>query len=570
MIILIAAAAVLSIAAFGGQATAISACSAPAVNAPSTLPSALLVGSDSYQSYSYGFPAACGAVSLTSGTPPAGLTVDPNSGAISGDATGPVGTSTLTFQATLNGATSDETVALPVVDDVKVDPSGGELTGAANDGSLAYFSGLTANQVFDMDTANPPAGHGIAIAAGLLGPAAVAAFPALSGQNGPTGQHTLAMANFDAPQSAGVPASIAVAPQSTAVPTPFTAPFFPGSDTSCDRADAITGTTAGNLGTLIAYSCVASSEVRLEGVLADTFPSGTTLPTGCSYDPLYPGFIDCSTSWTLPNNGAPSGIAFDGADDIFIADARNDNVTIEPSNGSAAVIVTLPAGSKPANVAWDADNTTLYVADPGTGAISMVHLASDTMGNVTISDAGEIDLGPGTKPYGVAVDPANHRLVVTESGVDKAAVIDLSTTPATVLSTPTVGSVPDGVTIANGEAFVANEMGGVVSVIASAPPSTTTTTAPTSNAVAEVGTRAAITHDLATTVTRVPNHVKLRAFVRKVKAKLRYNAKHHIRARRTKRTHKSRGHHQTRAVRRGRAAVAVVDPLVAPLRPFGR
>jgi YVTN family beta-propeller protein len=172
----------------------------------------------------------------------------------------------------------------------------------------------------------------------------------------------------------------------------------------------------------------------------------------------------------------PSGIAFDPtADAVYVTDATSPGsvsvlagATCNAGNHSNCAATTISGvGDDPDGIAVDPSNGTLYVADAGSGVVSVVSEAADAV-------VATVALGPGTDPEAVAVDDSTHAVYVTDSGSNAVSVIDGTTCNAvtqtgcsTVATTIAVGSHPAGVVAdpATGTAYVANNGTGSVSVI---------------------------------------------------------------------------------------------------------
>jgi YVTN family beta-propeller protein len=87
------------------------------------------------------------------------------------------------------------------------------------------------------------------------------------------------------------------------------------------------------------------------------------------------------------------------------------------------------------------DGSTLYVANSGTGSISVIDLASGSVSPTPIT------LGVGTQPQGLALTPDGNTLYAADSGTGDISVIDLAANPPTV-STVSTGAGSDPVAIA--------------------------------------------------------------------------------------------------------------------------
>ncbi len=546
---------VCGVAAFSASPhrAAASAC-APTITVPQTLPTAEVNHAYSYQVAGTCLPTPT-TWSVSAGTLPGSLAIDHTTGVISGSPGTSVVTAALTIEAT-NGTTPiTKNVTLPVVQTLAVDPGAGELTGATNDGTLAYVAGSTAGKVFDIDPRTSPVSVGTALS-GLQFPAAVKAIPGTSflpGQT-PVGG-TLAATQFDAPASADAPVETASPPTDTSSPATNENPI--GGNGTCAKPDGVTTTSFLSLATETDFTCAGSNQVT-QSSLIFAFGGVGPVPAGCQQGGP---FVFCEHDNHLGTLGVPSGIDRDSVGDIWVGDARNGTVTEIGSDGIVGATMTLPAGSKPANVAYDVTNGVLYVADAGTDEISQIDTGTggSTSGTVTPSDLGEIHLPVGSHPYGVAVNGDGTTLVATESGTHTADVIDVSGTTPTLENSPSVGSTPDGVTVLGSQAFVANEVGGTVTIIA----------APSSSSSALVAQHLTVTHSRGSVLVHRAAILKARAYARRLTRAAKWARRHHVKLPSLRALHRAfrllerrhrHAHHAQSAL-----AGAVADPLVAPL-----
>jgi len=117
---------------------------------------------------------------------------------------------------------------------------------------------------------------------------------------------------------------------------------------------------------------------------------------------------------------------------------------------------TIPVGSGPAGVAVDPAARTVYVANTGSGTVSVISAATSTVTRT---------IPVGSQPDVVAVDPAARTVYVTSASDDRVSVIDVATSRVT--ATIRVGSGPQGVAVDpdTHAAYEANESGNTVSVI---------------------------------------------------------------------------------------------------------
>jgi YVTN family beta-propeller protein len=114
-------------------------------------------------------------------------------------------------------------------------------------------------------------------------------------------------------------------------------------------------------------------------------------------------------------------------------------------------------GSTPIGIAHDPDNSRMYVTNQDDGTVSVIDTTTNTViGTLTV----------GSTPIGIAHDPDNDRMYVTNAGDGTVSVID--TTTNTVDSTPLqIGNDPVGIAHdpVNDRMYVTNQNIGTVSVI---------------------------------------------------------------------------------------------------------
>jgi YVTN family beta-propeller protein len=120
------------------------------------------------------------------------------------------------------------------------------------------------------------------------------------------------------------------------------------------------------------------------------------------------------------------------------------------------VTSTIDVGSAPSGVAVNPAGTLAYVANDGSGTVSVVDTSTNTVTST---------INVGSDPDGVAVNPTGTYTYVTNAGSGTVSVIDTSTN--TVTSTISVGEDPVAVAVnpAGTIAYVTNEVSGTVSVI---------------------------------------------------------------------------------------------------------
>ena len=212
------------------------------------------------------------------------------------------------------------------------------------------------------------------------------------------------------------------------------------------------------------------------GVLTDDTITAGRNPTGVavdqSDDTVYVTNYDDSTvsvingrtgvltDDTITVGRKPIGVAVDQSDDTVYV-TNYDDSTVSVINGrSLDDSVTIPVGSSPTGVAVDQGDDTVYVTNQFSNTVRVINGRTGTV-------AGAITVGGG--PEGVAVDQGDDTVYVTNFTSDTVSVINGRT--GTVAGTITAGDGPYGVAVDGsgthaGLVYVANSIGGSVSVIA--------------------------------------------------------------------------------------------------------
>jgi YVTN family beta-propeller protein len=164
---------------------------------------------------------------------------------------------------------------------------------------------------------------------------------------------------------------------------------------------------------------------------------------------------DFAVVGTIHLGGHPSGVALNPSlGYLYVANAGTNVISVI-SLTTDAVVKDVTVGSSPAGVAvGPGPSYTVYVADFGSNTISVV---DQTFRVTTVF----VD----SSPWGVAVNPNNNQVFVTNSGSGTVTVIDGSTYAQ--VKDITVGSTPEGIAInsATNRAFVANSGSNTVTVI---------------------------------------------------------------------------------------------------------
>jgi YVTN family beta-propeller protein len=172
----------------------------------------------------------------------------------------------------------------------------------------------------------------------------------------------------------------------------------------------------------------------------------------------------------------PEGVAVDpGTGNVYVADATAPGSvsvinasTCDAVDHSDCKISTIAGlGDNPDGIAVDPTDGTVYVANRGSGNVSVISEASGAI-------VGTVTLGNKTEPFGIAIDSTTHQVYVTDSKSDTVSVIagancsaSTQTGCASVPPTIAVGTGPEGVAVdsATDIAYVANNGDGTVSVI---------------------------------------------------------------------------------------------------------
>jgi len=228
-------------------------------------------------------------------------------------------------------------------------------------------------------------------------------------------------------------------------------------------------------------STAAGTEISNTGVLSVnnktgdvTLPSADALPSTyelAPYHGAYPNVLH-SPFYLIPSrvggiylnstNATIDGIGTDPYDIAITPDgkyayvANNGSGSVSVIDISANTVTTVSVGSGPFGVAITPDGKYAYVTNYSSGSVSVIDISTNTViATVTV----------GTGPSGVAITPDGKYAYVTNNGSKNVSVIDISTN--TVTTTVTAGSGPYDVAITpDGKyAYVTNFDSNNVSVI---------------------------------------------------------------------------------------------------------
>jgi len=156
-----------------------------------------------------------------------------------------------------------------------------------------------------------------------------------------------------------------------------------------------------------------------------------------------------------------------------------------PTDGTTfKVIANITVGRGPWGIAYDPSNGYIYVTDYDSNTVSVIDGATNTViANITV----------GSGPAGVAYDPSNGYIYVADSGSDTVSVIDGKTNK--VIATIPVGSEPAGVAYdpSNGYIYVTNYGSDTVSIISTPAQATKTYTVTFTESSLPAGTQWSVT-----------------------------------------------------------------------------
>jgi len=222
--------------------------------------------------------------------------------------------------------------------------------------------------------------------------------------------------------------------------------------------NATTGLVTGSIRVGVYPSAAAFGGVNLCVYVAE-FDANTVVEAACQR--FAPGI-----SPALAVGVGPVALAPNDPDGTVFAENEASNTVSVLGQVFTSVYATVTVGSQPSGAVADGRNGDVYVADFGSGNLTVVNGSSNTEIYRTV---GSVALGSGAAPYAVAYDPANGLLYVAESNVLGTLTVVNGSTNAIVGTIP-VGSMPTAVAYdgAAGTIVVANTGSDNVSIVSAA------------------------------------------------------------------------------------------------------
>jgi YVTN family beta-propeller protein len=179
---------------------------------------------------------------------------------------------------------------------------------------------------------------------------------------------------------------------------------------------------------------VAETPSLLVGIAAGTYTVAVTIGVGSS----------------------PFGVAYDPNDSrVFVTNTASANVTAV-SDATNLTVGSVNVGASPLGIAFDNATDQIFVANSGSNTVSVI--SASTLKIVT-------NVSVGSGPTGVAYDPVSRNVFVANNGSDN--VTTISTATDTVVANTAAGSGPYAVAVDNrsGNVFVTNAGSGNVTVL---------------------------------------------------------------------------------------------------------
>ena len=210
---------------------------------------------------------------------------------------------------------------------------------------------------------------------------------------------------------------------------------------------------------VLVVSPLGSYVVDSDGVGAHSF--GAAFDSG---DGIVDVGSDASTSvWSLPAprtmlvGSSPVAMAGSSAtNDLYVANSGSGNVSVVQPDNSA--VSSLTVGTTPDAVVYDSTHHDIAVANYGSDTISVISSSNTVSATISLGVSA-------TEPVAMAFDSSNGFVYVADNGSNTVSVINLGT--GTVTATIPVGSHPMAIVYdsTHNEVYVANYGGGSVTAI---------------------------------------------------------------------------------------------------------
>jgi len=196
----------------------------------------------------------------------------------------------------------------------------------------------------------------------------------------------------------------------------------------------------------------AGADLEARHLAAASVPStGRVAAPTSDNDPIGPSVVA-----TIPVGTEPTGVAYDAAKgELFVTNENSGNVSVI-SDATNTVVASVPVGIGPSGAAYDSANGEVFVTNTHSNYVSVISDATDKV---------IATIPVGTGPLTATYDAGKGDVFVTNEISANVSVI--SATTDKIVATVPVGSAPDGGAYdgARGRVFVANANSLNVSVI---------------------------------------------------------------------------------------------------------
>ena len=217
-----------------------------------------------------------------------------------------------------------------------------------------------------------------------------------------------------------------------------------------------------------------TASVDFDSFVVSVSDAQATTPATVSV-PVLPAVFANTTAGTTGTN--PYGVTVVG-NRAYVANQGTNTVTVlDTSNAAAPTLVrTITVGSAPTGLVASPDGSKVYVANRTSGTVSVINTATNTVVDINTATTTIDSIKVGSQPEFLAVNASGSRLYVANYGSGTVSVIDTATnkvvdtnTATTTIDSIKVGTNPRGIafvqTAAGGRVYVVNRTSGSVSVI---------------------------------------------------------------------------------------------------------